>query len=183
VDPSRPAILIRRLEAADGAARLGDLSALLRDAVLGGASIGFVLPLAPAELESYWREVLEAVRERGRILLAAFEAETLIGSVQLALEPRANGRHRAEVMKLMVRRSHRGRGAGRALMRALLEAARASGRSLLLLDVRTGDPAERLYRTLGFVPFGRVPGHARSPDGRLADTTFYYLQLHTTGIG
>ena len=126
---------------------------------------------------AYWRDVLEAVREARRILLAAFEGEALIGSVQLALEPRANGRHRGEVMKLMVLRSHRGRGAGRALMRALLEAARASGRSLLLLDVRTGDPAERLYRTLGFVPFGRVPGHARSPDGRLADTTFYYLQL------
>ena len=116
-------------------------------------------------------------RCRRRILLAAFEGEALIGSVQLALEPRANGRHRGEVMKLMVLRSHRGRGAGRALMRALLEAARASGRSLLLLDVRTGDPAERLYRTLGFVPFGRVPAHARSPDGQLADTTFHYLQL------
>jgi ribosomal protein S18 acetylase RimI-like enzyme len=169
------------LEAADGAARLGELSALLRDAVLGGASIGFVLSLAPAELEAYWREVLEAVRGGGRILLAAFEGEALIGSVQLALEPRANGRHRAEVMKLMVLRSHRRRGVGGALMQRLLEAARECGRSLLLLDVRSEDPAERLYRRLGFVPFGRVPGHARSPNGRLADTTFYYLQLEVAG--
>jgi ribosomal protein S18 acetylase RimI-like enzyme len=175
--------MIRRLEAADAEARLEELALLLRDAVLGGASIGFVLPLTPSELEVYWRDVLEAVRRGGRILLAAFEGETLIGSVQLALEPRANGRHRAEVMKLMVLRSHRGRGVGRALMRALLEAAPAAGRSLLLLDVRTDDPAERLYRTLGFRSFGRVPGHARSPDGRLADTTFYYLQLPGADIG
>jgi acetyltransferase len=119
------------------------------------------------------------VRERGRILLAAFAGEALIGSVQLNPEPRANGRHRAEVMKLMVLRSHRGRGVGRALMQALLAAARESGRSLLLLDVRSEDPAERLYRTLGFVPFGRVPGHARSPDGRLADTSFHYLRLRS----
>jgi ribosomal protein S18 acetylase RimI-like enzyme len=173
--------MIRRLEAADAEARLEELALLLRDAVLGGASIGFVLPLAPAELEAYWREVLGAVRRGGRVLLAAFEGETLIGSVQLALEPRANGRHRAEVMKLMVLHSHRGQGVGRALMEALLEAARESGRSLLLLDVRTGDAAERLYRTFGFVPFGRVPGHARSPDGRLADTTFYFLQLQASG--
>ena len=54
--------MIRRLEAADAEARLEELALLLRDAVLGGASIGFVLPLAPAELEAYWREVLEAVR-------------------------------------------------------------------------------------------------------------------------
>ena len=173
--------MIRRLEAVDVEARLGELSALLRDAVLGGASIGFVLPLASAELEAYWRDVLEAVRGSGRILLAAFAGEALIGSVQLALEPRANGRHRAEVMKLMVLRSHRGRGVGRALMQTLLEAARASDRSLLLLDVRTGDPAERLYRALGFVPFGRVPDHARSPDGQLADSSFYYMQLQTDG--
>ena len=175
--------MIRRLQAADVEARLGELALLLRDAVLGGASIGFVLPLASAELDAYWRDVLEAVRERGRILLGAFEGETLIGSVQLAPEPRANGRHRAEVMKLMVLRSHRGRGVGRALMQALLDAARASGRTLLLLDVRTDDPAERLYRALGFVPFGRVPGHAQSPDGRLADTSFYYMQLQIEGAG
>ena len=62
-------------------------------------------------------------------------------------------------------------------MRALLETARASRRNLLLLDVRAGDPAEALYRSLGFVPFGHVPDHAQSPDGRLADTTFCYLDL------
>jgi len=173
--------MIRRLEAADVEARLRDLSLLLRDAVLGGASIGFILPLAPAEVEDYWRDVLAALRQRVRVLLGAFEGEALIGAVQLALEPRANGRHRAEVMKLMVLRSHRGCGVGRALMRALLDLARESGRTLLLLDVRTGDPAERLYRSLGFVPFGRVPGHARSPDGRLADTSFHYLQLQASG--
>jgi ribosomal protein S18 acetylase RimI-like enzyme len=149
--------------------------------VLGGASIGFVLPLAPDEIETYWRDALEAVRGRGRILLAAFERERLIGSVQLALEPRANGRHRAEVMKLMVLRSHRGHGVGRALMQELLAIARQSGRSLLLLDVRSDDPAERLYRRLGFVPFGRVPGYARTPDGGIADTSFYYLQLEAAG--
>jgi GNAT superfamily N-acetyltransferase len=170
-----------RLTAADVEARLGEFCALLCDAVLGGASIGFVLPLAPGELEAYWREVINAVRGRGRILIAAFEGETLLGSAQLALEPRANGRHRAEVMKLMVLRAHRGRGVGRALMRAILNAARQAGRTLLLLDVRSEDPAERLYCSLGFVPFGRVPAHARSPDGRLADTTFYYLQLQAPG--
>ena len=170
-------IAIRRLEIADAEARQGELALLLRDAVQGGASIGFVLPFEPGEIEAYWRGVLAALREGGRLLLAAFEDEALIGSVQLALEPRANGRHRAEVMKLMVLRSHRGRGVGRALMKALLEAARSAGRTLLLLDVRADDPAERLYRGVGFVPFGRVPGHARSPDGTLADTTFCYLTL------
>jgi ribosomal protein S18 acetylase RimI-like enzyme len=174
-------IAIRRLEAAEAEARHEELALLMRDAVLGGASIGFILPFEPGEIEAYWRGALAALREGDRLLLAAFEGEALIGSVQLALEPRANGRHRGEVMKLMVLRSHRSRGVGRALMVALLEAAEASGRTLLLLDVRADDPAERLYRGLGFVPFGRVPCHARNPDGQLAPTAFCYLSLASGG--
>jgi acetyltransferase len=169
--------VIRRLEVADAEAEFEALVLLLRDAVLGGASIGFVLPLAPDEIETYWQSVLAALRDGSRFLFAAFEGAALVGAVQLALEPRANGRHRAEVMKLMVLRTHRGRGIGRSLMRALIEAARAADRTLLLLDVRADDPAERLYRSLGFVAFGRVPDHAQSPDGRLAGTSFYYLNL------
>ena len=45
--------MIRRLEAADAEARLEELALLLRDAVLGGASIGFVLLLALDEIETY----------------------------------------------------------------------------------------------------------------------------------
>jgi acetyltransferase len=175
--------VIRRLEAADAEARLEELALLLRDGVQGGASIGFLLPLEQAEITAYWQSVVAALRARHRLLLAAFEGDTLIGSVQLGLEPRANGRHRAEVMKLMVLRAQRRRGAGRALMRALLQAARACGRTLLLLDVRTGDPAELLYRALGFVKLGEVPDHARSPDGRLAATSFYYLDLRDPSRG
>jgi ribosomal protein S18 acetylase RimI-like enzyme len=175
--------MIRRLDPAEAEARLEELALLLRDAVDGGASIGFLLPLERAEIETYWQSVFARLRAGGQLLFAAFEGEALVGSVQLALEPRANGRHRAEVMKLMVLRAHRRRGAGRALMLALLEAARAYGRSLLLLDVRTGDPAEQLYRSLGFVPFGRVPDHAQSPDGRFADTTFHYLDLRAASRG
>ena len=115
---------------------------------------------------------------QGRLaLLAAFEQERVVGTVQLGLEPRANGRHRAEIMKLMVRRAQRRRGIGRSLVQAAVDLALRSGRTLLLLDVRTGDPAEALYRALGFVKFGEVPRYARSPGGGLAAGSFYYLEL------
>jgi hypothetical protein len=87
--------VIRRLEATEAQTQLKELALLLRDAVDGGASIGFLLPLGAAEVEAYWRSVLAALRDGSRLLLAAFEGEALIGSVQLALEPRADGRHRA----------------------------------------------------------------------------------------
>jgi acetyltransferase len=173
--------LIRALDPAAAAAHAAALVGLLTDAVEGGASIGFVLPLGSAEALTYWQSVSAAIRDGRRHLLAAFEDDRLVGAVQLDLEPRANGRHRAEVMKLMVLRSDRRRGVARVLMAALLDLARAEQRSLLLLDVRAGDPAERLYQTFGFTKVGLVPRHARSPDGSFAATCYYYLELTLPG--
>ena len=171
-------IVVRALDPDEAARRRDELVELLQDAVGGGASIGFVLPLERAEAAAYWQGVIAGLREGRIALIAASEQDRLVGSVQLGLEPRANGRHRAEVMKLMVRRSHRRRGIARSLLHQLRALAQGSGRTLLLLDVRTGDPAEALYRSLGFVQFGEVPRYALDPDGgRLAASSFYYLQL------
>jgi acetyltransferase len=171
-------IAVRVLDPDEAARRQDQLIQLLVDAVEGGASIGFVLPLSRAEAAAYWQGVTSGLRESRLALVAAVERDRLVGSVQLGLEPRANGRHRAEVMKLMVRRAHRRRGIGRSLLQELCDLAHHSGRTLLLLDVRTGDPAEALYRSCGFVRFGEVPGYAREPHGRgLAASSFYYLQL------
>jgi ribosomal protein S18 acetylase RimI-like enzyme len=170
--------VVRALDPGEAARRLDPLVELLVDAVEGGASIGFVLPLSRAEAAAYWQGVTAGVRAGRLAFVAAFERDRLVGSVQLGLEPRANGRHRAEVMKLMVRRSHRCRGIGRSLLQELCDLARRSGRTLLLLDVRTGDPAEVLYRSHGFVRFGEVLRYALDPDrGRLAASSFYDLQL------
>ena len=170
-------ITLRALNPAAAERCHDQLSELLEDAVASGASVGFLLPLERTEVESYWRGVVASLREGRLQLLAAFEHERLVGSVQLWLEPRANGRHRAEITKLMVRRADRRLGIGRSLMQAARNLALRSGRTLLLLDVRTGDPAEALYSALGFVKFGEVPRYARSPGGGLAPSSFYYLEL------
>jgi ribosomal protein S18 acetylase RimI-like enzyme len=170
--------VVRALDPDEAAQWLDQLIELLADAVEGGASIGFVLPLSRAEAAAYWQGVTAGLRAGRLALVAAFERDHLVGSLQLGLEPRANGRHRAEVMKLMVRRSHRRRGIGRALLQELCVLAQRSGRTLLPLDVRTGDPAETLYRSRGFVRFGEVPRCALDPHGGgLAASSFYYLQL------
>ena len=170
--------VVRPLDAATAERLRDELALLLEDAVAGGASLGFLLPFERAEALAYWASVVEALRAGRRLLLVALADERVIGAVQLDLEPRANGRHRAEVMKLMVRRAHRRRGVGRSLVKEALDLALQAGRTLLLLDVRTSDPAEALYRSLGFVKLGEVPRYARSPDGGLAASSFYYLQLH-----
>ena len=81
---------------------LPELGALLKDAVDSGASIGFMPPLLDGEAVAYWQEVAASLANGRRVMLIAVNAEKVVGTVQLALEDRPNGQHRAEVSKLMV---------------------------------------------------------------------------------
>lgn len=153
------------------------LEELLIDAVDSGASIGFLPPLRAAEAAEYWNSVMRAMEEGHRVLIAAVEDGKVQGAVQLACETRENGRHRAEAMKLFVHRRARRRGLARQLMLAAEEAARARGITLILMDTRKGGEAEGLCDSLGYVRWGEVPGYARSADGELHATVFYYRTL------
>jgi ribosomal protein S18 acetylase RimI-like enzyme len=153
------------------------LVALLRNVVDDGGSVGFLPPLAADDAREYWESVAVAVKGGGRLLWVAREAGALVGTVQLDLEQRANGRHRAELIKLMVHTGARRRGVGRALMRAAQDEARRRGRRTLVLDTRQGDPSEALYRSLGWTFAGAIPQYARSANGDLDATALYYLLL------
>lgn len=169
---------LRALTADDIDARLHELMTLLVDMVESGASIGFHPPMPPADAERFWRTVQAGVRSGDRIVLGAFDAAgTLVGTGQLALESRANGRHRGEVQKLMVLPSSRRRGIGRAMMLALQERAVAEGRTLLTLDTREGDVSGALYRSLGWVLVGPIPDYVGEVDGSFSATLVFYLRL------
>jgi len=168
------AAAIRSFTAADILTRLAEFGALLVRCVADGASIGFLPPLAPAVAEAYWREVAAAAQAGQSLVWGALLEGRLVGSVQLALEGRANGTHRAEVAKLMVDPVVRRRGIGSALMRALEAEALARSRTTLVLDTRAGDPSEALYRSLGYQRLGEIPCYARSADGALHATAIHY---------
>jgi acetyltransferase len=158
-------------------AEINRLSDLLMDAVEGGASVGFLPPLYRAEADAYWYTVIAAMRDGNQVLLVAMDGDSLQGSVQIQLEARANGNHRAEAMKLFVHRRARRRGLARALMAEVESKARKLGRMLLLMDTRKGGEAHSMCQALGYTPFGEVPGYARSADGQLHTTVFFYKQL------
>ncbi len=154
------------------------LVGLLLDVVEGGASVGFLPPLAETEAGAYWDGVAAALRGGGRRLWIARGPDgDIIGTVQLDLAGQVNGRHRAEVIRLMVHRRARQQGVGRALMEAAETEARRLGRTTLVLDTRQGDSSERLYRKMGWQLGGTIPRYARSADGTLHTTAFYYKLL------
>lgn len=175
VDSVLPSIEL--ITAADGHAALPALVRLLQDAVDSGASVGFLPPVSDEEARTYWSSVLDDLAEQTRVLLVARVADTIVGAVQLECATKPNALHRAEVQKLFVLRDHRQVGLGRRLMQALEPVARERGRTLLVLDTRQGDAAERLYRKLGYIEVGSIPSYARNATGTLDATVIFYKSL------
>ncbi|TDC67165.1 GNAT family N-acetyltransferase [Streptomyces hainanensis] len=160
-------------------AAVDDLADLLVDAVAGGSSVGFLADLDHAGAAAWWAGRAPLVADgRGTVWLARDPVDgRALGTVSLVREAMPNGRHRAEVVKLMVRREARGRGTATALLAAAEAAAVAEGLTLLMLDTETGSPAERLYARRGWIRYGVVPGHATDPTGVPLPTTFFYKSL------
>ena len=171
-------IRIRRLTAADTKAQASALSDLLVDGVRGGASLGFVWPMADDAAPAFWRAIAAAVDANERVLLVAEDdAGRLLGAVQVVLAQPTNQAHRADIAKLLVHQEARRQGVGRALMAAAEQEATAQGKQLLVLDTETGSAAELLYQGSGWQQAGAIPGYAAKPQGGLAGTSIYYKAL------
>ena len=156
---------------------LAQLAEVLVDCVTGGASVSFMPPFAHDDAKAFFTKVAGEVARGETALLVARVAGRIVGTVQLGLALPPNQPHRADIKKLLVHRSARGRGIGMALMAAAEEAARTRGRNLLVLDTALGDNAERLYTRAGWNRVGVIPGYALFPDGSPCDTVVFWKKL------
>ena len=168
---------IRRLTSADVHEQIDGLAGVLVDCVAGGASVSYMAPFSHEDARGVFEVFAAEVEQGGRLLLAAFVDGNLVGTVQVILALPPNQPHRAEIAKLLVRRSARKRGIAELLMERAEAEARAEGRSLLVLDAVTGGDAARLYERLGWTTVGVIPGYALYPDGRPCDTTVFWKSL------
>lgn len=149
------------------------LADVLFDCVDGGASVGY---MAGFTLEDA-RAAMAAFFDGRRVVLGAFDDGELVGTAQLVPSPMPNQPHRADVAKVLVRRSARGRGVAAQLMERIESEARARGITVLVLDTVTDSPAYRLYSRLGWQRVGPIPNYALLTDGTPCETTFFYKEL------
>lgn len=63
------------------------------------------------------------------------------------------------------------------LVELLQDAARLRGRSLLLINARRDDPAELLYKRMGYREFGVIPGYTVGANGERQDNVCLYREL------
>ena len=154
----------------------GELLDVLNSCVATGASVGFI-SIDPAPMVNFWEAVISSLASGEKQLLVARQQGKIVATVILVLGMMPNGSHRAEIAKLLVHPSARRQGIAHELLKRAEQLARQAGRSLLVLDTRTGDVAEQLYLAQGWQISGQIPAYALSPGGVMDATTVMYKFL------
>jgi ribosomal protein S18 acetylase RimI-like enzyme len=155
---------------------LQDLCDAADAAIKAGGGFGWLRAPPRHIMEAYWRGVL-LVPER-RLFVARLDG-TICGSAQLMRPPRNNEAQAfaAQMMSNFIAPWARGHGLARQLVVAVENAARASGFSILNLDIRdTQTAAIQLYESLGYERWGTHPAYAKV-DGQAIPGHFYFKRL------
>lgn len=114
--------------------------------------------------------------DRASHLVAEADGE-IVGTVELFIQG-ARARHRGQLSRFVVAESHRGRGIARTLLDRVLEEATHLGIEMIDASARAGTSAEDVFRKLGFVEFGRLPGGLVMDDpNEVYDLVFFYLPV------
>lgn len=163
-------VIVREASLAD----VDGLVEVLLSVVAAGASVGFMSTLSREEAASFWSSHLASA---SNVVLVLEDDGAVLGTATLSLSGMPNGRHRAEVAKVLVRTDAQGRGLGRVLLRSVEAAASLRGRRTLVLDTVSGSPAQRLYESEGWQAVGEIPDYADLPDGTPSPTTYLFKQL------
>jgi len=159
------------------------LCEMLIETVAHGGSVSFMHPLSREDAEKFWSNALTAADRGERIILGAFDGDSLVGTVTVLLDLPPNQPHRAEIAKMMTRASHRHRGIATALLREAERVAIARGRWLLVLDTAEEEGAAGLYERMGFKLTGLIPDYALKPHGGLTGTLIYWKRIRETVPG
>lgn len=161
---------------------MSDLDVLIRDATLDDAADlqAHCLPMNSVEqVREGIRECLTASNEPQQLYLVAEVEGHAVGQAVLVRSEHALRAHRAEVAGLVVAQQYWRRGIARRLVETCRARAAALGITILEVAARGGEPAEEVYRRLGFIEWGRLPGGLVEPWGerREYDEVRFYMRV------
>lgn len=165
---------IEQLSATQAQPFLAALTEVLRGCVADGASVGFIDAGDRAAMERFWQDKIFSLASGDNQLLVAWQQGVIVATVMVGFSAMPNGRHRAEISKLLVHPDARRQGIARRLMQQAEQLAVEQGKTLLVLDTRSGDVATDLYLSLDWQIAGSIPLYAESTEGALDATTVMY---------
>ena len=130
------------------------------------------------EVQLIETQIVERLTTPTVTVFGAFaETGELVGLVGLRLNRGAKVSHKADLISMFVDAAHRGSGVSRRLVEAVIADARDAGAVVLQLFVTAGNaPAQRMYRDMGFTPYG-VERRALKVGERFYDQELMALDL------
>ncbi|WP_337023461.1 MULTISPECIES: GNAT family N-acetyltransferase [unclassified Pantoea] len=167
-------IEIEQLSATQAQPLLAALTEVLQGCVADGASVGFIDAGDRAAMERFWQDKIYSLASGDNQLLVAWQQGVIVATVMIGFSAMPNGRHRAEVSKLLVHPRARRQRIARRLMQQAEQLAVEQGKTLLVLDTRSGDVATQLYLSMDWQIAGSIPLYAESTEGALDATTVMY---------
>lgn len=138
----------------------------------------------PAFGEAWNRRQLEDALVTGHchyLLIAADGAAPAPGAPAAGFSLSRFGFDEEELLLFAIDPAQRRQGLGRELLARFAAAARDRGALRLVLEMRRGNPAERLYRSFGFAPVGERPNYYRTPDGHRLDAITFAHRFELAG--
>ena len=150
------------------AAEPRDADALVRLGVdVGAEPGGWLITSGSWRSAAEEKRYLKAIRRypHAAVYVAEDDLGSVVGRLSLARDQHPSSAHVAD-LGLMVARTHRRQGIGRALMEQAVRWARSAGvRKLELHVFPHNEPAIALYESMGFEREGYRKGHYRRDDG------------------
>jgi L-amino acid N-acyltransferase YncA len=153
-------IKLRWLTEVDGGAASG-ISRLMNRVLERETTIGFPGPLDMAAGCTLMSHLNEDVKAGRRHVLTAEKDGAIVGQVILTPHHLPNCRHLIELSRGIIDPSYRGAGLALSAFEAIAAKCEELGGEVIYLDVRAGTTAAELWKSFGFVPFGKMPDYAR----------------------
>jgi predicted GNAT family N-acyltransferase len=153
-------IKLRWLTEVDGETASG-ISHLMNRVLERETTIGFPGPLDTAAGCTLMSHLNDDVKAGRRHVLTAEKDGTIVGQVILTPHHLPNCRHLVELSRGIIDPSYRGAGLALSAFEAIAAKCEELGGEVIYLDVRAGTSAAELWKSFGFVPFGKMPDYAR----------------------
>lgn len=175
----KESIVVQQMAARDvqDAAFTTRVARLLQHLVANGAAIGWVEPPSTAEVIGLLQALYLASARGDACVLSIWVGLDLAGLGYWRRYERPTHRLNADIEKIAIDPRYQGNGLGSRLMNQLMAAAVRAGIEVLTLDFRgDNERAARLYRSLGFTEYGRLPGFV-AVGARRYDKVLYAIDL------
>jgi RimJ/RimL family protein N-acetyltransferase len=120
------------------------------------------------ELASKFPKLEPAIKgiDKDSFAFGAFDGDNLIGICGFVREPRTKTKHRGEVIQMFVDTAYAGKGIGKALLKHTIDKAfeNPAIEQITLSLVYGNEKAEKLYKQLGFVEYGKLANFFKAGD-------------------